>query len=116
MTFYKGHKAGRPKGSLNVKTKSVIEILSRMKNTSGEVGFDAVSELVKLFHRYVQSEKEGHLALKCLEVLMPYCHSKIFSDGITARDIQLLAQLKALEEKPEKEIIEIAKQEFKRIE
>ena len=93
-----------------------MEILNRMPNDDGGMGFDPVRELVELYHRCANTNEVTHLAVKCLEILMPYCYSKVSADGFTPRDIELLAQLKAMEEKPEHEIIEIVKDEIKRIE
>lgn len=117
--FAKGNKLGRgrPKGALNIRTKAVTEILAKMPNDDGGFGFDPVRELVELYHRTANTNEVTHLAVKCLEILMPYCYSKVSVDTLfTPEDLEILYKIKELKERPTHEIIEITKNELKKVE
>lgn len=107
---------GRKKGSLNVRTRSVMEILHKIKNDDGGEGFDPVRELVELYHRTANTNEVTHLAVKCLEILMPYCYSKVSTSGFTEDEIAMLSRVRELESRPTIEIIELAREELKKVE
>lgn len=109
--------AGRKKGSLNLRTRPVMEILAKLKGGDGELGFDPIKELVECYHRCANTDGVMHIAVKCLEVIMPYVYAKKSPEnGVTPEDVEMLQQIKQLASRPKQEIIDVTKAELKKIE
>lgn len=119
MPFQPGNKLakGRPKGSKNIHSFKAIEVLAKIKNDDGTMGFDPLRELIECYHRCANTDGVMHVAVKCLDVMMPYVYSKVTPvEGFSAADIALVDQIKDLAARPKQEIIEITKSELKKAE
>lgn len=109
--------AGRQKGTRNIRTAQVMEILSKLKGGDGKLGFNPLVELVECYHRCANTDGVMHVAVKCLDILMPYVYPKITNDNVlTAADMALVEQIKELAARPKQEIIDITKAELKKVE
>lgn len=117
--FQTGHKLakGRPPGSKNIRTRPVMEILAKLKGGDGKLGFDPLKELIECYHRCANTDGVMHVAVKCLDILMPYVHAKVTpTEGFSAADVALIEQIKELSSRPKQEIIDITKAELKKVE
>lgn len=68
---------GRKAGTKNIRSPIVADTLRVLNGGDGMPGFDPIKELVECYHRCANTDGVMHIAVRCLEVLMPYVHSKL---------------------------------------
>lgn len=103
--------AGRKKGSLNKRTNTALEILAEHK-------FDPLRELIECYHRCANTDEVMHIAVKCLDIMMPYVYPKLTppKEGTSETNIFLIQQIEEMAKRPKNEIIDVVKKELKQIE
>lgn len=102
-----GYKTGgRQKGSINKRSASVMEVLARNN-------FDIIQELVDLYKECRTSGEPAQTAIKCLEVMLPYCYPKLNKDINV--DMFLMQRIQNLSLQPKDELLKIAESELKRL-